>query len=283
MAILSQIRNRIGLVFVFIIIALAAFLISDALSSGSAISSMFNNDFSVGEIAGKDISVQAFQGRFQRNIENSGGALNDQQREQVLEQTWQQLVNEVIFDQELSSAGLNVSEAEVTDLLMGENPHPTVKQIQYFWDSTGVYNPQMVQTIMQISQNVEHPAQADAARIISEVIEYLYNVRREEKYMNMLKSGLLVSSNEARFLNDEETRTYNVSFFGVNYSVVQDSTPLSDADYRAYFNEHKEEFKQAYRLFDQSILIALLDHPYRSLLHEFHFQATILSCLLDRS
>ena len=244
MAILSQIRNRIGLVFVFIVIALAAFLVSDALSSGSAISSMFNNDFSVGEIAGKDISVQVFQDRLNRNIENKGPGADDAQRELIINQTWQQMVNEVIFDEELSSAGLNVSETEVTDLLIGENPHPTVRQIQYFWDSTGAYNPQMVQTIMQISQNPEHPAQADAARIISEVIEYLYNVRREEKYMNMLKSGMLVSANEARYVNEEESKTFNVSFFTVNYSVVQDSSPLSDADYRAYYNEHKEEYKQ---------------------------------------
>lgn len=244
MAILSQIRNRIGLVFVFIVIALAAFLVSDALSSGSAISSMFSDEFSAGEIAGRDISVQEFQARLNRNLENQGPGSDDQQKELIINQTWQQLVNEVVFDEELSSAGLNVSETEVTDLLIGQNPHPTVKQIQYFWDSTGVYNPQMVQTIMQISQNPEHPAQNDAARIIAEVIEYLYNVRREEKYMNMLKSGMLVSANEARFVNDEESKTFNVSFFAANYSTLQDSSSLTDAQYRAYYNEHKEEYKQ---------------------------------------
>lgn len=244
MAILGQIRNRIGLVFVVIVIAIAAFLVSDALSSGSAISQMFNNDFSVGEVAGKDINVQYFQDRFSRNIDQQGGAVDDTQRELILNQTWQQMVNEVTFDEELKSVGLEVPESEVTELMLGVNPHPAVQQIQIFYDSTGKYDPEMVKLYMNISQDPNHQYQGEAARVVAEVIEYLYNVRREEKYMNLLKSGLLVSSNEAKYQNEMESRSYNVSFFGVNYSVVTDTTPLSDSEYRAYYNDHKEEFKQ---------------------------------------
>ena len=95
MATLQKIRNRGGLLVSIVIgLALIAFIVGDALSSGASVFNRSRNQ--VGEIAGDQVSIQEYQGLLSKNEElvkmmNNASALTSEQHDQLRESTWQQI------------------------------------------------------------------------------------------------------------------------------------------------------------------------------------------------
>ena len=124
MATLQNIRNRGGLLVSIIIgLALVAFIVGDALSSGASVFNRSRNQ--IGEIAGKGISIQEYQNKVTKNEEvvkmmNGLTALNDEQQTMLRENTWQQMVMQDIMNREYEELGINVSGDELYDMLQIE-------------------------------------------------------------------------------------------------------------------------------------------------------------------
>ena len=89
MATLQTIRNRGGLLVSIVIgLALIAFIVGDALNSGSRIFNSQRNQ--IGEIAGEGVSIIDFQNRVSKNEEmikamNNVSSLNEEQQKWVTE------------------------------------------------------------------------------------------------------------------------------------------------------------------------------------------------------
>ena len=98
MAALQNIRNKGGiLVSIVIGIALLAFIIDP-----SILGTPGQNRNNVGEIAGKTIKIQDYQRRILENEEmikqmNGMASLNDEQQATIRENTWQQMISEIIL------------------------------------------------------------------------------------------------------------------------------------------------------------------------------------------
>ena len=132
MATLQTIRNRGGLLVSIVIgLALIAFIVGDALSSGSHLMSGDRNE--VGEIGGKSISIIDYQNEVTKNEEtqkiiNRTGTLTDEQQTMLRENTWNQMVLEELMKREYEETGISVSGEELYDLMLGNNIHPAVRQ-----------------------------------------------------------------------------------------------------------------------------------------------------------
>ena len=129
MATLEKIRNKSALLFIIIIVALLAFILGDFLTSGRT---YFGHPGTVAQAGDATVEHQDYQTR----LTQAGEQLCQQGREisnDVLsQQVVQALLTEKLLKNEYSKLGITVTDAELTEALTGENPHPQAAQmIQY--------------------------------------------------------------------------------------------------------------------------------------------------------
>lgn len=242
MAVLQNIRNKAGLLIGIIAFALLAFLLGDLLKSGS----IGSPDRTIAEINGKDIAVDDYQIRLNELTEvykmNSGQATLDQATsERVQDETWNALVRDEIMSEEYASTGVSVNEDELFDMIQGDNIHPMIRQI-FANPQTGQVDKAQILNFLK-SFDMEGGAQREAYWLFIE--KELRRQRMNEKYNTLLTKGIVVNSAEAKLNIEGSATNKNVDFFSVAYSTISDSTiTVSSSDMSAYYNAHKENYKQ---------------------------------------
>lgn len=191
MATLQKIRNRGGiLVSIVIGLALVAFIVGDALSSGASIMNRSRNK--VGEIAGESISIQEYQQKITKNEEmvksmNGISALSEDQQQMIRENTWQQIVTNAIMEKEYENIGMGLSGDELYDLLLGDNMNPAVQQL--FADpQTGQVDKDRARLV--IKQLIEAPAGTPQKAYWLNMEEQIATARKQSKYNILLTRGL---------------------------------------------------------------------------------------------
>ena len=147
MAIIGEIRNRAGwLVLGFVGIALVAFLLMDVSSSTGG--GLQGQSLSIGKINGKDISYQEYERKVNNAMEGyrrQGQIVNDDLSQSIRQQTWNTYLAELVANDEYEKLGLTVSNEELTQLMRGSDPHPTVKSSQIFVNQqTQQFDPNLV-------------------------------------------------------------------------------------------------------------------------------------------
>ena len=144
MAVLASIRKRSALLITIIFLALLAFVLGDLFSSQNIL--FFSNDTTVGEIGGNTISIQQFDYEIkvmeERHKERSGQtALDEPTIESIHNSVWDKFVNDFITKKEFEEAGFFCSDAELTEMILGNDPDQMV--VQSFRDQkTGQVIPQ---------------------------------------------------------------------------------------------------------------------------------------------
>jgi peptidyl-prolyl cis-trans isomerase D len=252
MTVLARIRNRAGLLIAVVGIALLTFILQSALESGNY---FFSKKNSVGEIGGKSISYQDFDRKVQESIEaqkrNTGkSTLTESETDNVIAQVWGQMLNEMVLKKEYQKVGVGVSEDELYDVMLGNNPHPYI--IQYFSDrSTGKVFDQFatpgtgqlnMKKVLEYSQKMN--AEQEASWVMLETA--IKEAKVASKYNNLIKKGLYVTTSEAKHQYEEETKTSNIDFILKRYDSISDSAAtVTDADLKKYYNEHIEKYEIA--------------------------------------
>jgi peptidyl-prolyl cis-trans isomerase D len=251
---MSRIRNNIVLVVVLIAVAILAFTVQDTLSNLVGGGGGTSN---VGEVAGQEISIQDFNERYQLLLNNqrSPGAppLTDQQVNQTLDNTWSQMVNEIIINNEKEEIGLQVTGAELADMFTGRNVSQYVRNyFGGFFDSpqaveagyTQGFSGENVRKYIQTLQDQGTPQQKlDFKNFETNLKDF----REQERFDNMLRAAYAGSSTMARERYLEKTRTYDISYVSVPYASISDSlidSDVSDADYKKFIAENEFRYEQ---------------------------------------
>ena len=130
MAALQNIRNKGGiLVSIIIGIALIAFIVDPSILGNPT---SYRNK--VGEVAGTSIGIQEYQQRITENEEmikqmNGVVGLTDEQQYMIRENTWEQIVAEIILNEQYEELGIGLSGDELYDVLLGNNMSPAIAQL----------------------------------------------------------------------------------------------------------------------------------------------------------
>ncbi|RMG17954.1 MAG: hypothetical protein D6730_23440 [Bacteroidetes bacterium] len=262
MSALSTIRNNMGIVVVVVAISLLGFILTDLFSS---MGNMLGGVPDAGVIAGKTITAQEFQERYQQASQNSN--LPESQRFYLSDQVWNQMVNEIVFEQEFEKIGLKISGEEVYDMFTGKEIHPIVQQ--YFSGPEG-YDRNQVKQILQ--QMLADSAQSAQLRLFE---KYLADSRAQERYLNMVSEAFVASKLLVRQKHEEQNKKADLSFLGINYTQIPDSlVQVNDSELKAYLNEHKKNYHQEeqfyikYVKFDITPTKADSNRAYQSLLKQ---------------
>lgn len=245
MSALSMIRNNIGLVAVIIFISLLGFILTDLLSSANRSGGAFQGSSDAGVVAGEKVTRDRYAERVDQYVQsrqNQTGSLAVTQRYQAEDDAWNSLVSEIVFDKELEKTGIKITGDEVLDMFVGDKISPIV--IQQFAADPSQYDVNQVRTFLQNIQDDPDP-ESPARLQLKNFEDYLVRVRGIEQYQNAFKSGYVSSKAYAQQLATEQSKSVDVSFLGVNYTQIPDSTvDVSDSELRAYIADHPKTFEQ---------------------------------------
>ena len=237
---LEKIRNRSGLLLFVIGFALLAFILTDLLSSQNGGSAP--TDMVVGTVADEEIDFQSFEQRVQQTFETQKLSNPNIDIAQIRNSVWNQVVRETIYNSQFSDLGLEVSAAEIFEMVQGENPYETVKQA--FSDpQTGQFDRSRLLQFLKEDINNDETGQAKSQWLNFE--KAIRNERQNNKYNAMVSKGLFVSDWQAKSDKDSQSEIRNASYVQIPFTTIPDSlVDLSDDDLRSYIRENSEEYQQ---------------------------------------
>lgn len=232
------------LISIVIGLALAAFIIGDALSSGP---SVFNSERNqAGEIAGESVSIMDYQNMVNQQEElikamNGLSALNEEQQTMLRNNIWQQLVMTKLMDAEYEEIGLGVSSEELYDIMLGDNMSPSIRQI--FADpTTGMVDKERARAI--VSQILESPDQGQKAYWLNMEKEIGEN-RKLTKYHDLVGKSLFITDEQAKENAEGSASKADISYIVKNYNTIDDSTiSISNKEIETYYKENQARFQQ---------------------------------------
>jgi len=252
MGVMGYLRERMGKILAICIgFSLFAFIIGEVLRSGG---SFFHEDRNLlGEVSGEKIALDEFNKRVEQNSaqfrQQSGQAnLSPQILSYVQETTWNQMVAQSVLQKEVDKLGLQIGDDESRSMISGNNPNPQI--VQAFGDpKTG----QLDRNRLNEFLNKLPALSPEVQQQWHDFVEQLLQAKLSEKYVSLVTNGLYVNSLEARDDYMNKNKLANFKYVSLNYNTIPDSKiTLTDDDYQAYYNAHKNEFKnpQELRSFD---------------------------------
>lgn len=245
MATLEKIRSKGGiLVAIFVGFALFAFIMMDFMSSGG---SMFSgSQMEVANINGTSVSIQEFQNKVSEmeefNKMNQGvNTLSEEDVYRLREQTWNQLVNQLLLDEQYQQLGITVGPEELMDMVAGRNIHPAIRQHPLFANQqTGVFDQNQVLNFLQIKN------QDPSAHFYWMMMEeQLINERLYTKYAALLRNGMYIPAIWKDSELASRSKQADIDFVVARYSAVPDSSiSIASKEIRDYYNRNQNDFKQ---------------------------------------
>ncbi|MGV3640511.1 MAG: peptidylprolyl isomerase [Adhaeribacter sp.] len=243
MALINKIREKSGFAIGFIAVAMISFmLLGDLLAPNSRL--LGGNDNVVGEIAGKEITIQEFEealaGVKQNYAAQTGRQPTEDELVSLREQAWGQMILKVAYQKEFERLGIKASEEEIVDMVQGNNVHPMVKQT-FVNPQTGQFDRSQVTKFLR-DDLAKMPAEQQAGWYNFEA--NLGPERELTKYNNLIKLSNYVTTAEAKRFQSEQNDKASVKYLYVPFFTISDSTvKVTDAQLQAYLDKNKERYK----------------------------------------
>jgi len=251
MAVIGKIRKRAGLIVALVGIALFSFVLSDMFFKGQ---SLFSSEQTAGEVAGNSISLIAFDNEVQRIADvqkerRRQAALDDETMNSIRDRVWEKFVNELALKPQFQDAGISVSDGEVKELILGNDPDPMV--VQYFTD------PNSNKLIPYFTNPMTGRLRADSVKSYvdklppeekprwTEFEDMLRDNRVQSKYLTLIKKGLYVTTEQAKADYANLNRSVDFKYIFKPFSSLSDSlVQVNEQDKLKFYNENSYKYKQ---------------------------------------
>ena len=213
MATLQKIRNHGALLLIIVGLAMLAFILGDAINSGSSFLNLKNRKVAV--INGQDITPEDYQAMIDETtklleIQYNRNNFDEETTVQIREQVWQQMLLNELLTAQAEEIGLAVTDEEI-DQMIEKNK----------------------------SNLPEEFIESRAFRMSI----YVENLQR--KYQMLVQSLIRPNSLDAEFAYEARTNMANAQYVMAPYSAIADSTiEVSDSELKALYKERKHLFKQ---------------------------------------
>lgn len=237
MGIIGSIRKHSWIAVAIVGIAIIAFILGDLTKNNQSIPDMGKVGNSVMTRQRFDDLVMQMENNYKMQQQTSQVPADVQN--QIRDAVWQQFVDETLLEEQTSKLGLQVTPAEVSDMYTGQFIHPYMRQ-NFTNPQTGQYDYAYVNRI------IENFDQLDTAARLQwvELEKTVKKDRQQQKYSGMITSGFYMPKAIAAKVNELGSQLANVRVAALPFhSVADDEVTLSDADYKAYYDEHRAEFR----------------------------------------
>lgn len=234
MAMMARMRS---LAPAFIITVGALFVLFMVISDSNVLEALGGKTNNVGSVNGVEISYQEFQQAVENQRETkkqqSGADIPEEQFDQFRDQVWESLITEKLIQEEVERLGITVSDQEVQDIILGEDPPAFLKQ--NFIDSLGQFNREMYENAIFDPKN---------EKIVLQAEEYVKQTRYREKLQSLLEAGITVGENEIKRRFVEQNTFMDAQYALFANALFPDSVlKITENDLRKYYDDNPDKFK----------------------------------------
>jgi peptidyl-prolyl cis-trans isomerase D len=192
----------------------------------------------LGSVNGDDISLQEYNQRVQYYnnlyVQQTGSSMTPEITAIYEQQVWDELVNSRLIQQKMDELGITVTDAELLDMVYGDNPDEII--VQNFSREDGSIDRA---TIDQVLSNPEFAQQAVALDL------QLRQKRRQQKLTNYIAAGVQVTKEQVEEEYMKQNSYADVSFVRFPFADITDEeVTVSDSDLKKYYNDNKESYKR---------------------------------------
>ena len=235
MAVLSKIRERSLFLILIIAMALFAFVLSGLFDS-----SMFNkNVTSIGEVNGEPISREEFGQEVELYRSRTGGRATNSQN---VNNAWNSLVREKIYQTQLEKSGIVVGEKDVWDAIVAQISAQNNPQ---FMNEVGMFDEEKLKEYIATLKDNSEEDEAGAAAWISWV-NYENTIKdnlEQNTYNQLIRSGLGSTLKEGERKYYFDNINVDVDYVFVRFNSVPDSLiSIPQDEIRNYVKSHPKEF-----------------------------------------
>ena len=231
MGIIGSIRKHSWVAVLIVGVAIVAFIIGDLSKNRS--------QPTFAKIDGEEITYNYFNSRVAQLEEDyqMRGASSYAFKESV----WQQILQERLLGKEIDALGIEVSDAEVSDMYVGRFIHPNLQQ-QFTNPQTGAYDREGIKNYVRQLEDMPDTLTAKVQWLKYQ--EQLRENRKQNKYFAMLQNGFYMPKAIAAQIAKMSEKQSDVRVAALSYAQAGDvQVDLTDADFQKYFDTHKKELK----------------------------------------
>ena len=251
MALIGKIREKSWLLIAVVGIAMLAFIIGDLDFLGNGPQ---EDVYGIGTVNGEKVDEEqynSFLNNARNNImqekqqqnPNQQARFTDQDDKSAIRQAWQTSIIDGLMRKEYNKVGLIVDEYELENVLYGTNGYkPSTISTQFKDSITGEFAPdQLRQALNQLRESPE----AGSAKQYQDLMDYVAQVRKEEKYNALLTAGVHATTLEGKHEYNAKKTVKNVTYVYQNYTKVPNDAVAepSEEEVKEYYNAHKSEEK----------------------------------------
>ncbi len=243
MAIISKIREKATVAVGVIAVGLILFIVGgDIFSPNSMIMQGFGKP-KVGVIDGTEITYQEYSNELNALVAKYtaqiGRTPNETEMDYIRPEAFNKLVDKLVMSKEYEKLGIAVTKEEITDMIQGNNIHPSWAQ--------SFTNPQTGQ--LDKSQIINFLKNIGQAQPEQQMQFYTFEAslapeRSREKYQKLFDLSTYVTKKEAEGYYKEQNARLNLKYVAVPFFLVPDSTvKVTDKQLEEYFNKNAAKYK----------------------------------------
>ncbi|HMS36480.1 MAG TPA: SurA N-terminal domain-containing protein, partial [Arachnia sp.] len=237
---LQSMRSAAKYIWIVLIIAfVGGFLLVD--SSGLLGRAPVTTNTVVATVNGEDILYltweNAVQNLEQQESQRLGRAITLDERRQLEDQAFDELVNAILLRQEYERRGISVTDAEVVDAAR-RSPPPGIEQNPEF-QTEGQFD------IEKYQRFLTSPIARQQGLLVGLEAYYRSEIPKQ-KLFDQLASDVWVSDARLWQIYRDRSDSATVSYvaFRPEDGAVSGAASVSDADISAYYNSHRDEFER---------------------------------------
>jgi peptidyl-prolyl cis-trans isomerase D len=244
MALIGTLRDKMGTwVVVFVFVAISSFVLGDLLSGNSNIMNWNRN--MVGEIAGREISVEEYQNVIQERAGSyylsTGQEPNEREMTGIREQAWDLMIARYAIAPEFEKVGVVVTDKEVEDMISGKNINDGIKQ-SFVNQETQQFDRTLLGSYL--NQLKTMPATSEQYIRWQMFQRELRPSRERLKYENLLLKTNYVTNAEAELEFHSQNDVAEARYLFIPYFTISDSVAnVTESQLNEYYNKHKEQYK----------------------------------------
>ncbi|MBO4370586.1 MAG: SurA N-terminal domain-containing protein [Paludibacteraceae bacterium] len=264
MAILETIRRQKLLLFIVISVAMLMFILGDL-----NYNTLFGKSPTrVAKVEGEELEYAEYEKRVAEGtafyeMEYGTNSLDAQTQERVRSMVWNSYLSEVVIGKQCEKLGLVVTEEELTDRMIGSNPHPILSQMRLFYNSEkGGFDLELLRGYFKIVSDYENNNQSQySAEQVEKLSSYLSFVERmvratilQDKYQTLVNTSFTVNDTDLKKFYDGQ-KTCDFSYVLKPYYQLADSMfQYTDKELMTRYQQEENSFAQAQELRNVEVL-----------------------------
>ncbi len=241
MSIIQNIREK-GAVIVIAVIALSliGFLLMD---SRSGTGKLFGggNTTTLGSVNGEKIEYDQFNAKvkeMEQQYPNSGS----DQRNQIMQSVWDQMVAEKIVTKQFNDLGLTFTPKEMSSIMFSEDAPQQLKQA-FTNKETGQYDIEQAKQWWAQTKKSKNEEQRNAISV--QVIDPMRLNSLYTKYTSLIAGSIYTPTWLSKETDAQKNNFASISYVAVPYTVIPDSTvKVTDNDIEKYLDNNKKRYNQ---------------------------------------